>query len=87
MDLICFRVTMYKGILDSGWVEVNPLTVLVGKNESGKTSLLKALHKLNPYTSRTLCYGKGMAPWPSEREESGTRSLPSKISTVRSRKI
>ena len=49
MDLIAFRVQMYKGILDSGWVEVNPLTVLVGKNESGKTSLLKALHKLNPY--------------------------------------
>ena len=50
MELIAFRVTMYKGIIDSGRVEVNPLTVLVGKNESGKTSLLKALHKLNPYT-------------------------------------
>ena len=49
MELINFRVSMYKGILDSGWVNVNNLTVLVGKNESGKTSLLKALHKLNPY--------------------------------------
>ena len=49
MDLIKFRVTMYKGIKDSRWVDVNDLTVLVGKNESGKTSLLKALHKLNPY--------------------------------------
>ena len=49
MDLIKFRVTMYKGIIDSGWVDVDRLTVLVGKNESGKTSLLKALHKLNPY--------------------------------------
>ena len=49
MDLIKFRVTMYKGIIDSGWVEVDNLTVLVGKNESGKTSLLQALHKLNPY--------------------------------------
>ena len=39
---------MYKGILDSGWVDLNSLTVFVGKNESGKTSLLKALHKLNP---------------------------------------
>ena len=50
MELVAFRVTMYKGIIDSGWVEVNPLTVLVGKNESGKTSLLKALHKFNPYS-------------------------------------
>ena len=44
---------MYKGIIDSDWVDVNNLTVLVGKNESGKTSLLKALHKLNPYKSET----------------------------------
>ena len=50
MNLIAFRVKMYKGIIDSDWVDVNPLTVLVGKNESGKTSLLRALHKLNPHT-------------------------------------
>ena len=42
---------MYKGIIDSKWVDVNNLTVLVGKNESGKTSLLKALHKFNPDSS------------------------------------
>lgn len=48
MNLIKFRIRMYKGIIDSDWVHVNNLTVLVGKNESGKTSLLKALHKLNP---------------------------------------
>ena len=47
MELIAFRVTMYKGILDSGWIEVAPLTVFVGKNEAGKTSLLRALNKLN----------------------------------------
>ncbi|MYE87598.1 hypothetical protein F4X33_01190, partial [Candidatus Poribacteria bacterium] len=49
MKLVAFRVTMYKGIIDSGWVDVNRLTVLVGKNEAGKTSLLKALYKLNPH--------------------------------------
>lgn len=64
MDLIAFRVTMYKGILDSGWVDVNPLTVLVGKNESGKTSLLKALHKLNPYTPDPYVMAK---EWPRAR--------------------
>ncbi len=66
MDLISFRVTMYKGILDSGWVEVNPLTVLVGKNESGKTSLLKALHKLNPYTPEPYVMRK---EWPRGRRQ------------------
>jgi AAA15 family ATPase/GTPase len=42
-------VQMYRCVIDSGFVDVDSLTVLVGKNEVGKTSLLKALHKLNPY--------------------------------------
>lgn len=50
MKLTGFQVQMFKCVLDSGWIEVEPLTVLVGKNESGKTSILKALHKLNPFT-------------------------------------
>ena len=64
MELISFCVTMYKGILDSGSVEVNPLTVLVGKNESGKTTLLKALHKLNPHTPEPYVMAK---EWPRGR--------------------
>ncbi|NLN47853.1 MAG: AAA family ATPase [Clostridiales bacterium] len=51
MQLKAYRITMYKCIIDSKWIEVSPLAVLVGKNESGKTSLLKALHKLNPFQS------------------------------------
>ena len=69
MDLIAFRVCMYKGILDSDWVDVNDLTVFVGKNESGKTSLLKALHKLNPYDSEPYEIKK---EWPRGRR--GERS-------------
>lgn len=49
MILKAFRVQMYKCIIDSGWVEISPLTALIGKNESGKTAMLKALHKFNPY--------------------------------------
>jgi predicted ATP-dependent endonuclease of OLD family len=49
MKLIGFQIKMYKCVLDSGHVSVAPLTVLVGKNESGKTTLLKALHKFNPF--------------------------------------
>lgn len=48
MKLSGFRVTKYKGVVDSGWIDVEDLTVLVGKNEAGKTTLLRALHKLNP---------------------------------------
>ena len=66
MDLIKFRVTMYKGIRDSGWVDVDRLTVLVGKNESGKTSLLKALHKLNPYNDEPYQMNR---EWPRARRK------------------
>ena len=49
MQLKAFKVKMYRPILDSGWVDVEDVTAIIGKNESGKTSLLKALHKFNPY--------------------------------------
>jgi energy-coupling factor transporter ATP-binding protein EcfA2 len=47
-----FRVTNYRNINDSGWVELAQVTALVGRNESGKTALLKALHKFNPPTAQ-----------------------------------
>lgn len=71
MKLIKFRVTMYKGIIDSGWVDVNPLTVFVGKNESGKTSLLKALHKLNPYNPEPYEMAK---EWPRARRRERSKT-------------
>jgi len=49
MEIKAFRVQMYRCILDSDWIEVTPLTVVVGKNEAGKTTLLRALHKFNPF--------------------------------------
>jgi len=47
MKLTGFRVFSYRSISDSDFVSLEKLTVIVGKNESGKTSLLKALHKFN----------------------------------------
>lgn len=49
MKLTRFKVQKYKCIQDSDWVKVSSPTVMVGKNEAGKTSLLKALHKFNPF--------------------------------------
>lgn len=49
MRLSSFQVGPYRNVLDSDPVVVHPeVTVLVGKNESGKTNLLHALHALNP---------------------------------------
>lgn len=48
-----FRVTNYRNIDDSDWIPLEQVTAFVGRNESGKTTLLKALHKFNPATSET----------------------------------
>ena len=49
MNLISFRSVRFRNILDSGPIDVDPrVTCLVGKNESGKTNILHALHALKP---------------------------------------
>jgi hypothetical protein len=71
MLLTDFQVQMFKNILDSQWIKVSPLTVVVGKNESGKTSLLNALHKFNPFKPEPYSMDR---EWPrgyrKERDES-----------------
>jgi len=48
MKLLKYRVTNYRSVVDSGWVEADRVTALIGVNESGKTNLLLPLWKLNP---------------------------------------
>src|SRR4051812_12270996 len=48
MKLKRAKVTKFRSIDDSGWVEFDDVTCLVGKNESGKTAFLQALARLRP---------------------------------------
>ena len=48
MKLIKVRITQFQSIQDSTEFEIGDTTCLVGKNEAGKTALLKALYRLNP---------------------------------------
>jgi len=48
MRLTRARVTNYRSIDDSGWVSLDNVTCMVGKNESGKTAFLQALRRINP---------------------------------------
>lgn len=48
MKLAKARIQNYKSVEDSGWVDFDDVTCLVGKNEAGKTAFLQALHRLNP---------------------------------------
>lgn len=48
MRLARARITNFRSIEDSGWVEIEDVSCLVGKNESGKTNFLQALAHTNP---------------------------------------
>lgn len=66
MKLKSFRIQNYRNIIDSGWIDIDDIAVIVGKNESGKTSLLKALWKLNPFSSETYNLDR---EWPRGRRK------------------
>ena len=48
MKLTRVRITNYQSVQDSTDFDIGDVTCLVGKNEAGKTALLKALYQLNP---------------------------------------
>jgi predicted ATP-dependent endonuclease of OLD family len=48
MKLKWFHVREFQSVRNSGPINVNDITCLVGKNEAGKSALLKALYRLNP---------------------------------------
>lgn len=48
MKLTRYLVKSFRSVRESGWIEVDKVTSLVGVNESGKTNLLIPLWKLNP---------------------------------------
>ncbi len=48
MKLKQFRVTKFRSVTDSGWLDVSDVTALIGENEAGKTNLLLPLWKFNP---------------------------------------
>lgn len=48
MKLIRFRVTNFRSIKDSTWIDCSDVTNIIGINESGKSNALLALWKFNP---------------------------------------
>ena len=62
MEFVRARVTNYKSIDDSGWVSIDGITCLVGKNESGKSAFLQALRRLNPASGANGDFSLGDYP-------------------------
>lgn len=48
MQLKTFRIKNFRSIKDSGEIDVSRITALLGRNESGKSNLLRGLYRLNP---------------------------------------
>lgn len=48
MLLTKFHVTDFHSVQDSGWIDAEQITALIGTNESGKTNIMLPLWKLNP---------------------------------------
>jgi energy-coupling factor transporter ATP-binding protein EcfA2 len=63
MQLTAFRIFKYRNIKDSGLINLaDHLTCIVGKNQSGKTNLLRGLHKFNPH-DKSIKYD-ARSDWP-----------------------
>lgn len=48
MKLVSFQIKNFRSINDSGQIKASRVTALLGRNESGKSNLLRALQSLNP---------------------------------------
>lgn len=60
MKLKTAQVTNFKCVEDSTPFDVDQVTCLVGKNESGKTTLLQALYRLSPYRAEDRGFDKDL---------------------------
>lgn len=49
MKLRSFKVTNYRNVLGTDWIEVGNIVAFVGQNEAGKSNLFEALYRINPF--------------------------------------
>ena len=75
MTLKRFRVTNFRSIIDSGWIDCDDVTSLVGINEAGKSNVILALWKLRPVRDGEI---DPLHDMPA-KEFSSWRSIPEKI--------
>ena len=78
MHLIRFRVTSFRSIGDTGWVDASRVTALIGTNESGKSNILLALWKLKPVREGEIDL-KADAPRTSYHQIRGLKTKPTFI--------
>src|SRR5262245_54211645 len=64
MKLLAFRVRDFRSVEDTGWIDVEQVTALIGTNEAGKTNVLTPLWKLKPAMGGAI---NALADYPRKR--------------------
>lgn len=69
MQLQAVSVKRFRNIVESGVVEIDPgVTCFVGKNESGKSSFMQALYRVNPARPAPLVILDHYPAWLEKRD-------------------
>src|SRR5215469_3506203 len=66
IPLQSFRLKNFKAVRDSGIIKFEPLTVFIGDNGSGKSSIIEGLETLQAIVSHDL--DTAMYPWRNFRD-------------------
>jgi len=81
LKLIKAHITNFRSVLDTGAFTLSGVTCLVGKNESGKTTVLQALERINPVDKskkkfdKDLEYPRGYLAEYEERHPKGEATV------------
>lgn len=81
MKIIKAYITNFRSVLDTGEFTLSGVTCLVGKNESGKTTVLQALERINPVDKskkkfdKDLEYPRGYLSEYEERHPGGEATV------------
>jgi predicted ATPase len=76
VKLVSVEVDHFKNILKSGVVVIQPdVTCVVGKNESGKTAFLQALHRFNPAQPNVMFNAQRQYPAWLEKQHRRQKNL------------
>jgi predicted ATPase len=83
LALDSIRIRNFKAIEDSGRIKLTPLTVLIGENGSGKSSLIEALETLQTVVIENL--DDAMRPWKGFNEiwHKGSPTIPPPLRSAR----
>lgn len=80
MRLINTQIRYFRNIIDSGSVAIDErVTCLVGKNESGKTAFLQALHRLNPARTAGFSVPKDYPAWLEKKDRQKGKELECEV--------